>query len=344
MAKVFNDDVFRICTHDGEYHADEVFAVAAYKLLVSMRGPGAAGSHPFQIRRSRKPEDFMWANVVIDVGQKLGVDEDGRSWFDHHQVEGGGNRPDETRNGRPCRGIPYAAFGLVWKAIGSAVVEGCLQVYKDLDPRMVDRVAKAVDQALVASVDAADNGLYLSADHELYGKVPYYSVSQVISAMNWTWDRGSPNGPQGLIGPVFDTAVHLASEILFRSIIRTAASMRGEVSVRAAYGTRDNPKILVLPSTAPWKRTLLEELQDKEVLYVIYPQDRTTPWMVEAVPDNQSARRLRKPFPESWGGCREDLSEVTGIEKLVFCHRNLFIAGARTFAAALALAEKAIQS
>lgn len=80
-------------THDGVFHADEVFAAATLQLL----DPAT------QITRTRKPDLIAAADIAFDVGG---------GFYDHHQKGGNGVR---------ANGIPYAAFGLIWDQYGMAV-------------------------------------------------------------------------------------------------------------------------------------------------------------------------------------------------------------------------------
>lgn len=64
-----------IATHNGAFHADDVLAVSLLRAFVD----GEA-----QVVRSRSPQDWERADVVVDVG---GVYDPGRGRFDHHQKE-----------------------------------------------------------------------------------------------------------------------------------------------------------------------------------------------------------------------------------------------------------------
>ena len=72
-------------THSGKFHADDVFASALLRICY----PGIEIRRTFEI-----PEGFD--GLIFDIGG-------GR--FDHHQT------------GAPVRpnGVPYAAFGLLWR-------------------------------------------------------------------------------------------------------------------------------------------------------------------------------------------------------------------------------------
>ncbi|PJA31547.1 MAG: metal-dependent hydrolase, partial [Zetaproteobacteria bacterium CG_4_9_14_3_um_filter_53_7] len=113
-----------IATHNGNFHADDVFSVAA----IELRFPS------FTLVRTRDAELIAKADIVIDVGLEYDPESDR---FDHHQRGGAGEREN---------GIPYSSFGLIWQKYGAAICGG------DQD------VANAVDAGLVSNIDAIDCG------------------------------------------------------------------------------------------------------------------------------------------------------------------------------------------
>jgi uncharacterized UPF0160 family protein len=64
-----------VATHHGAFHADDVLAFSLVRAFVD---PAA------QVVRSRAPQDWERADIVVDVG---GVYDPGRGRFDHHQKE-----------------------------------------------------------------------------------------------------------------------------------------------------------------------------------------------------------------------------------------------------------------
>ena len=78
----------RALTHNGKFHADDVFSAAFLRML----------NPRIQIQRvDAIPEDYD--GLAFDIG--LGK-------FDHHQ----------NSNERRPNGIPYAAFGKLWREYG----------------------------------------------------------------------------------------------------------------------------------------------------------------------------------------------------------------------------------
>ena len=113
-----------IATHNGNFHADDVFSVAALKCVFPA----------FNLVRTRDLEVIAKADIVLDVG---GIYDAEAGRFDHHQRGGAGEREN---------GIPYSSFGLIWKQYGLQICAG----NQDL--------ANSVDAGLVSVIDAIDCG------------------------------------------------------------------------------------------------------------------------------------------------------------------------------------------
>ncbi|RKZ62152.1 MAG: MYG1 family protein, partial [Gammaproteobacteria bacterium] len=113
-----------IATHNGNFHADDVFSIAALKCVLPS----------FKLIRTRDSELIAKADIVVDVGGEYDSDADR---FDHHQRGGAGEREN---------GIPYSSFGLIWQKYGLEICQGNQDV------------ANAVDAGLVSTIDAIDCG------------------------------------------------------------------------------------------------------------------------------------------------------------------------------------------
>jgi len=113
-----------VVTHNGNFHADDVFSIAVLKHVYPS----------FNLVRTRDKALMDSADIVIDVGGQYDPDA-GR--FDHHQRGGAGEREN---------GIPYSSFGLVWQKYGLALCDNN------------QAVADRVDAGLVSTIDAIDCG------------------------------------------------------------------------------------------------------------------------------------------------------------------------------------------
>jgi uncharacterized UPF0160 family protein len=207
-----------IATHDGSFHADEVFAVAALGLL----------GEPVEVLRTRDREALARADVRVDVGFR---DNAASGDFDHHQREFDAGRDN---------GVRYASFGLVWRRFGARVCDGDQEV------------ADAVDATLVQAVDANDTGQSLTAP-VVEGARPI-SVSGIVAGFNARWDEtvGSEQERSR-----FDAAVALARGILEREIASAASGRRAARLVQEAIREAADPRIVELPVNAPWKQVLV---------------------------------------------------------------------------------------
>ena len=285
-----------ILTHDGKFHADDVFAVATLLL----REPSSTVLH------TRDSLLLEKGDFVVDVG---GVYDDVKNRFDHHQVGGAGTREN---------GIPYAAFGLVWKKFGN---EFCTDA----------EVARRVEEVLVVPIDANDNGIDIAVP-KTSGISPY-EISDAIHAFVPTWREEEAQNESA-----FTEAVGFAKRIISREIKRAEAVVYGKREVEEIYHTTTDKRLIVLPEDYSWKDVLGKF---PEPLYVVHPQDET--WRLYCVRNNPRLFANRKDLPKSWAGLRDEaLAKVTGVPDAIFCHRNRFMAVAKTREGALELARLAL--
>jgi len=212
-----------VATHDGSFHADEVFAIAALGLL----------GEPVEVIRTRDPEAVARADLRVDVGFR---DDARTSDFDHHQREFHAVRDN---------GVRFASFGLIWRAFGTRVCEGDAEV------------AVAVDAALVQAVDANDTGQQLT--RSLIDGVRPMTANAIIGGFNARWDE-TLSGEQERAR--FDAAVALARGILERELASAASGQRAQQIVRTAITAATDPRVLELPVNAPWKLVLVPEAPD----------------------------------------------------------------------------------
>ena len=140
----------KIATHDGTFHADDLFAIATLKLAF----PEAI------IIRTRDEKELETADLRVDVGRKYN---DRTGDFDHHQAEGAGTR---------ANGIPYASFGLIWKELGKRLTGS-------------KESAERIDHEFVQAIDANDCGIDLSNPKTIRP----YTISRMVAVFNPTWEE-----------------------------------------------------------------------------------------------------------------------------------------------------------
>ncbi|MEG1011838.1 MAG: MYG1 family protein [Ruthenibacterium sp.] len=263
-------------THAGRFHADEVFSTALLQII----------NPRLTVRRGfRVPEDF--SGIVYDIG-------DGP--FDHHA------------KGSPVRenGIPYAAFGLLWREVGASLV-GAEQ-------------AARVDQHFIQPLDADDN---TGCGNQL---------AQLIGAYNPAWD--SEEQPD----ECFAAAVAVAKDLLGHKLESLRSIARAADEVNAALAKRKDG-IVRLARYAPWKQQLIPA---KDALFVVYPSQRGG-WCAQGVPASFGSPALKAPFPAAWAGLDESsLRAISNIEGLRFCHAGRFLVTTATEEDALAACRAAL--
>ncbi len=212
----------KVATHPGNFHADDVFAIAALELVHG----------PLEVVRTRDAERQAAADIRVDVG---GRSDPAAGDFDHHQKGGAGEREN---------GIRYASFGLVWREHGEALAGGA-------------DAAAAIDERIVCGVDANDVGQTLV--ETLVGDIRPMSVSGVIAALNPSWDEAlSPEEEDAR----FRQAVDLARGMLEREIAGAAAFGRARDLVAAAIRRAEDPRVIELDSNMPWREAVVTNAPD----------------------------------------------------------------------------------
>ncbi len=253
-------------THGGKFHADEVFSTAILKLL----NPNLKVKRGFKV-----PENFD--GIVYDIG--FGE-------FDHHQKD------SEIRE---C-GVPYAAFGLIWREFGERVLQ------KYCPAEYLSQEAKRFDEKFIKHIDKDDN--------TGCGDI----VADLIAGFNPSWDSTKTDNE------CFKTAVEFATTILQNKFNSLAAIYRANDMAKKALAEMQQG-IVVLPMYAPWKMALVPS----EALFAIYPSQRGG-YAAQCVPNDDDTQSLKVPFPAQWRGASEQqLQQISGIQTLRFCHNSGFL-------------------
>ena len=288
-----------IVIHDGKFHADDLFAVATLRLVLD---------HKCTVIRTRDEKKIADADYVADVGA---INDQDKNRFDHHMTEGAGFH---------ANGIPYASFGLVWKKFGVQLAGSA-------------EIAARIEEKLVSSIDADDNGVSLVTPK---GDVVPYGFQSFLYTYRPTW-REDPS----MYDTSFMELLPVAERIIMREIAIARDTLMAKDAVEKAYQNAEDKRIIVLDANYPFQETLI---QYPEPLYIVSQRPGDTKWKAEAIHEKMYGFDCRKQFPESWAGLRDaELEKVTGVQGAVFCHRARFLAVAETKEGALALAKLAVE-
>lgn len=256
-------------THSGKFHADDVFSAALLLYL---------NPEIMITRGNRVPEDFD--GIVFDIG---------RGQYDHHQKD---SRIREN-------GIPYAAFGLLWEALGADILG--------------EDLAQRFDEAFVQPLDNNDN---TGEKNEL---------ATLIGNFNPTWDAEGSNDE------AFFQAVSVAGMILENKFERFRGNERADKRIEEIYAHheqavhdrekhRDDARILILPEFVPCQKFLSET----EIAFVIFPSNRGG-YCIQPQKKEYSMN-YKCSFPVEWLGLEnEELAVATGLKSAGFCHKGGFL-------------------
>ena len=291
--------MIKIATHSGGFHTDDVFAVATLQLVY--------GKENIEVIRTRDEAVLATADIVVDVGGVYDVE---TKRFDHHQ------------NGGPVRenGIPYAAFGLVWREYGEHVT-GSREVAND------------IERMLVLAVDAGDSGvnLYQLKDSDI-APFELYQITRSFLP-EWGSDKNKDDA--------FMQAVDFARVLLERIITQKKADQKMKVLIAEVYQNTDDKRVLVFDKPV----SAIACIEYPEVLLVVCPDDsnENNNWTATTVRKEYSSFEARIKFPDRWAGLRDvELATVSGVPDAVFCHKAGFIFVAGSKEGVLAGAEKVV--
>lgn len=294
-----------LITHNGSFHSDDVFAAAVLHLYYKKI------KRSYKLVRTTDQSLIAQADIVFDIG---GIYNEETKRFDHHQKGGAGVREN---------GIPYAAFGLVWKKYGPLLCDS-------------QDIADEIDNNLVQAIDAADNGVSISKN--MRDDISPVFVQSLLQSFNLTHDED-----MRLSDHRFDDAMHIAVLYLERVIHQTKIQSHINKEVSALYSSQEDKEILVVDAMFGRVPISIAVQDFEKLLYFVYPSKRDGNWDVCATRLSRDGFESKKPFPESWRGLRgEDLEQTTGVLGATFCHNSGFLCATKTKEQALELAKKAL--
>ncbi len=216
-----------ITTHDGIFHADEVYALAVLTLyLEKVR-------KPFEIIRTRDTEKISTSEMVVDVGKEYLPS---KNRYDHHQKE----KPGFHENG-----IPYASFGLIWKHFGRKLTTN-------------KKVWEKIEKKLVMGIDAIDNGAVISTP--VTKGVFEYSNSQMMSAISYAYEESE-------IEVAFAKALEIARLVVAGEIKKSEAKIEGEKIIEREVKKQGEPEVFILEKYSSWDSAVSRYKNIKLVIF-----------------------------------------------------------------------------
>ncbi|KZT02746.1 GAMM1 protein [Laetiporus sulphureus 93-53] len=326
-----NDERKIIGTHNGTFHCDEALAVF---LLKRTKTYGNA-----DLTRTRDTAILDTCSIVVDVG---GVYDESTQRFDHHQrgfVEVFGHGFNTK----------LSSAGLVYKHFGKEVIANRLQT--TVKDERVETLWLKLYKEFIEAVDGNDNGV---SQYPTDLKPRYRvrtDISSRVSFLNPAWNE--PVNAQAVDARFLEASSLVGEEFLSRLDYYANAWLPARRLVAEALNRKQEAdssgKITVFEQFVPWKEHLFDleaEMQissESQPIYVLYPDETSKNWRVQAVPTAPDSFESRKALPEAWRGLRDDvLSSMSGIEGGIFVHASGFIGGNKTKEGALQMAKLAL--
>lgn len=276
-------------THNGVFHADEVFATALLSIFTDIS---------LLRTRSVSVEDKPESVIMYDMGGQYCIWND---VFDHHQKDFNLKHEDGTK---------LSSFGLLWFVHGMFVLR---QIY-DCPLSYLKLAFNDINNRFVKWVDGRDNG-QLPQSEEL-------TISSVISNFNAQWDESSEDEDERFV-----IAVSTAYAIL-EGLIKSVVAGYKAIDIVEDKITESDEKVLNLGSyVGSWQAAVLKSRNPKaaSLLYCTYKGKDGSVCIVAVPPSLEEMTKQRKPFPEEWAGLGgEELEAVAGIKGLRFCHAGRF--------------------
>lgn len=295
-----------LVTHDGTFHADDLFAAATLSILHN--------GH-IKIIRSRDLKNIAKADYVFDVGGEYSED---KKIFDHHQQGGAGVRPN---------GIPYASFGLVWKSYGEKICKS-------------KEVADRLEKKIVEPIDAIDNGIDIVKP--IFDNVLPYGAEQVFLSYIPTWKEKARNTGEVFLEKVKEVTALLKREI---EVAKVDVEGR-KLIIEAYKNSDNKKVILLENDFPRYLYQAILSSFPEPVYAIIPSSHSNMWKVeaIHKEPHTMESRKLfPEAWRGSFNGDSK-FKELTGVEDAIFCHKNGFLAIANSKEGAIKLADKALKS
>ncbi len=257
----------------------------------------------FKLCRTRDINNCDNKAIMYDIG--LGK-------FDHHQDN------VSYRNNK----VMYASFGLIWKEYG-------VKYLNKHNIKNVNEVFEYIDYSFICPLDNYDNGFGSKS-------VTIINICDIVEKMNPLDDEDE--------NECFIKAYKMMYEIFNREVVyANKMIIDRKITTEAINNSKDG--ILVLNERAHWEETLYNsnDKNAKKILYVIKPL-KDKGYSVHTVSEGIDSFVNKLSFPKEWlNKTKEELSLVSGIKTLTFCHKAGFLCIVGTLDDAIKCAKESIR-
>lgn len=321
--------------HDGLFHADEVFAIAALSFI-----------YDIDLARTRDLERLAKVDMRVDVGNKYNHE---TKDYDHHMAGFNVRHPSPDKY-RFDEGPLRSGFGLIYLHYGKEIIAAILStVLPDATPDAdeIEEIWTYIDRGLVAMIDCIDNG---EGDRYLMNKSPYgnNNITRFISLLNPDSSDQSPDTQM----VQFYKAVEFAKIYLTREVRSVAERILARKVFHAALEDLQG-EILIFDKYVPWQYAYARAGDlTNPVQMVVFPS-MSGAWMCQtpkyyygrdkytfpATMKDGSRRIYLHQAPKDICGLKdEELEKKTGIKDVTFVHSSGHLGGAKTKEACIELA------
>ena len=304
-------NIQQLVTHNQRFHCDDVFAYAILGTLF----PHAT------LLRTRNIDMGMLIDpnvLIFDVGNQC---DPNLNNYDHHQRNAGA-RPN---------GIPYAAFGLIWKFFGRDYI-------RTICPEHVERVWDDIDRNIVSFIDGMDNG-YLdlkacTAPAPLQEPLYPLTFNSIVDAYNPREDGASDE----MFFAQFLQVREIAQTFLTSSVRQSHSQIAAEVYFQEHVKPGD--AYIELPCYFAWQAAAMTY---PDLKFVIIPRPISRDFVAIQVPNSASSMQGRASFPAAWRGLQKGaLQAACGEPSAEFCHATGFMLVAHDREALIRLIKRAV--
>lgn len=284
-----------LLTHSGQFHADDIFSTALLNVYYRHKDK----TIKVKCKRGIKKEDIEKADIVYDIGL---IYNPKKLRFDHHQNDASLIREN---------GIPYAAFGLVFKHFGPELIS---LISGEKNKKVIAEIFEIIEKKLVQHIDAMDNGT--STYKQLFKGVDVATIDNYFQMCKFA--AGVDDMKK--IDKKFFELVKFSEPIL-ENIINYAVGIQKEITLgEKAYNKAKDKRVIVCDRFYAFNFNKFPE-----PLLVVYPDLRNN-WSAKNVQTGEDAYDARFYFPESWRGLVDaELEKACGVKGAKFCHKSGFL-------------------